>query len=134
MGVLLKTGLSRNRDEANLSTIATAKRKTTKRVTKAMSRKRRGTGKRELVKNQAGDFFARRTRGGQFNETHELGRSLSRDRRTNAKRLRNRARVIAATAVVSRIVVGLPSAAPGPEQLAEVRDVAVGARTEEGEG
>jgi hypothetical protein len=41
--------------------MATAKRKTTKRATKAMSRKRRGTGKRELVKNQAGNFFARRT-------------------------------------------------------------------------
>ena len=44
--------------------MATPKRKGTKRVTKAMSRKRRGTGKRELVKNQAGDFFARRTGGG----------------------------------------------------------------------
>jgi hypothetical protein len=31
-----------------------------------MSRKRRGAGKRELVKNQAGNFFARRTAGGRF--------------------------------------------------------------------
>ena len=50
-----------------------------------MSRKRRGTGKRELVKNQAGDFFARRTGGGQFKDMDARGRSLSQDRRTKAK-------------------------------------------------
>jgi hypothetical protein len=33
-----------------------------------MSRKRRGTGKRKLVKSQAGDFFARRTGSGRFKE------------------------------------------------------------------
>jgi hypothetical protein len=65
--------------------MATPKRKTTKRATKAMSRKRRGTGKRELVKNQAGDFFARRTGGGQFKEMDARGRSLSQDRRRKAK-------------------------------------------------
>ena len=65
--------------------MATAKRKTTKRATKAMSRKRRGTGKRELVKNQAGDFFARRTGTGRFKEMDERGRSLSQDRRRKAK-------------------------------------------------
>jgi hypothetical protein len=64
--------------------MATPKRKTTKRVTKAMSRKRRGAGKRELVKNQAGDFFARRAAGGQFKEMDERGRSLSQDRRKKA--------------------------------------------------
>lgn len=64
--------------------MATPKRKTVKRATKAMSRKRRGTGKRELVKTQAGDFFARRTKGGQFREMDERGRSLSQDRRKKA--------------------------------------------------
>jgi hypothetical protein len=64
--------------------MATPKRKTTKRATTA-SRKRRGTGKRELVKNQAGDFFARRTGGGQFKEMDARGRSLSQDRRRKAK-------------------------------------------------
>jgi hypothetical protein len=65
--------------------MATPKRKTTKRVTKAMSRKRRGNGKRELVKNQAGDFFARRTGSGRFKEMDERGRSLTQDRRRKAK-------------------------------------------------
>jgi hypothetical protein len=65
--------------------MATPKRKTTKRVTKAMSRKRRGTGKRELVKNQAGDFFARRTATGRFKEMDQRGRSLPQDRRRKAK-------------------------------------------------
>jgi len=50
-----------------------------------MSRKRRGTGKRELVKNQARDFFARRAAGGQFKEMDERARSLSHDRRRKAK-------------------------------------------------
>jgi len=50
-----------------------------------MSRKRRGNGKRALVKNQAGDFFARRTGGGQFKEMDERSRSLTQDRRLKAK-------------------------------------------------
>jgi hypothetical protein len=50
-----------------------------------MSRKRRGNGKRELVKNQAGDFFARRTGSGRFKEMDERGRSLAQDRRRKAK-------------------------------------------------
>ena len=49
-----------------------------------MSRKRRGTGKRELVKKQAGDFFARRGTG-QFKEMDARGRSLSQDRRRTAQ-------------------------------------------------
>jgi hypothetical protein len=62
--------------------MATPKRKTTKRATKAKSR---GTGKRELLKNQAGDFFARRTGTGRFREMVERGRSQSQDRRRKAK-------------------------------------------------
>jgi hypothetical protein len=64
--------------------MATPKRKTTKRATKATSRKRR-TGSRELGQYKAGDFFARRTTGGRFREMDERGRSLSQDRRRKAK-------------------------------------------------
>jgi hypothetical protein len=46
---------------------------------------KRGTGKRELVHNAAGDFYARRSGGGQFSEMDERGRSLAADRRTKAK-------------------------------------------------
>jgi hypothetical protein len=65
--------------------MATPKRKTTKRATKATTQKRRGTGKRELVANRAGDFYARRTGSGQFKEMDQRGRSLSADRRKKAK-------------------------------------------------
>jgi hypothetical protein len=66
--------------------MATPKRKGLKRATETTaSRKRRGTGKRELVKNQAGDFFARRTASGQFKELDERGRSLTQDRKRRAK-------------------------------------------------
>jgi hypothetical protein len=65
--------------------MATPKRNTTKRASKAIGRKRRGTGKRELVKNQAGEFFARRTGSGRFKEMDERGRSLAADRRRKAK-------------------------------------------------
>jgi hypothetical protein len=46
---------------------------------------KRGTGKRELVKNAAGDFFAKRTGGGQFKELDERNTSLVADRRIKAK-------------------------------------------------
>jgi hypothetical protein len=63
---------------------ARPKRKTTKRVTKTKAKRARGTGKRELVENRAGDFFARRTGTGQFREMDARGRSLSQDRRRKA--------------------------------------------------
>jgi hypothetical protein len=53
---------------------------------------KRGSGKRELVKNAAGDFFARRTAGGQFKEMDERGRSLAKDRRTKARTVAPRGR------------------------------------------
>lgn len=59
------------------------KRKTVNRAIKNGTS--RGSGKRELVQNQAGDFFARRTGGGQFKEADARGRSLSQDRRRKAK-------------------------------------------------
>jgi hypothetical protein len=65
--------------------MATPKRKTTKRATKTTTQKRRGAGKRELVENRAGDFYARRTGSGQFTEMDQRGRSLSADRRKKAK-------------------------------------------------
>ncbi len=44
----------------------------------------RGSGKRELVANAAGEFFARRSGDGRFSEMDERGRSSSADRRRKA--------------------------------------------------
>jgi hypothetical protein len=45
----------------------------------------RGSGKRELIENAAGDFYANRDKDGQFSEMDERGRSLAADRRSSAK-------------------------------------------------
>jgi hypothetical protein len=45
----------------------------------------RGSGKRDLLKTPAGNFFARRDGEGQFREMDEVGRSLAADRRRKAK-------------------------------------------------
>jgi hypothetical protein len=45
---------------------------------------KRGSGKRELLANAAGDFFARRSGDGRFSEMDERGRSLATDRRRKA--------------------------------------------------
>jgi hypothetical protein len=55
---------------------------TTKSKTKA---KGRGSGKRDLVENRAGAFYAHRGPGGQFKDMEERGRSLAADRRQKAK-------------------------------------------------
>ncbi|MEP6769098.1 MAG: hypothetical protein ABJC61_10540 [Acidobacteriota bacterium] len=47
--------------------------------------KKRGSGKRDLVKTPTGDFFAHRDGEGQFREMDEMGRSLAADRRKKAK-------------------------------------------------
>lgn len=44
----------------------------------------RGSGKRTLVQNAAGDFYARRDAKGQFKEMDERGRATSADRRQQA--------------------------------------------------
>ena len=53
---------------------------------------KRGTGKRELVQNAAGDFYARRSGDGQFKEMDERGASLAADRRTKAKTVTTKGR------------------------------------------
>lgn len=45
----------------------------------------RGSGKRELIENAAGDFYAKRDKDGEFSEMDERGRSLAADRRKSAK-------------------------------------------------
>jgi len=64
------------------------KKGTTSKVTakKGGSKKQaRGSGKRELIENAAGDFYAKRDQEGQFSEMDERGRSLAADRRKPAK-------------------------------------------------
>ncbi len=51
----------------------------------AKAKAKRGTGKRELLKNAAGAFFARRDGEGQFKGMDERGRSLAADRRRKSK-------------------------------------------------
>ncbi len=46
---------------------------------------KRGSGKRELVAPRGDKRFVRRDGAGQFKESDDVGRSLSRDRRTPAK-------------------------------------------------
>jgi hypothetical protein len=66
--------------------MAKASKATPKATTK------RGTGKRELVKNAAGNFFAKRTGSGQFKDMDERGRSLAADRRTEANTVATKGR------------------------------------------
>lgn len=61
-----------------------------KRVSKSASAsksapKKRGSGKRDLLKTPTGNFFAHRDGEGQFTEMDEVGRSLAADRRKKAK-------------------------------------------------
>jgi len=48
--------------------------------------KKGSTSKRERLKTPTGTHFAKRTAKGQFKELDEVGRSLSADRRTSAKK------------------------------------------------
>ncbi|HYK43211.1 MAG TPA: hypothetical protein VE007_12545 [Thermoanaerobaculia bacterium] len=47
--------------------------------------RKRGSGKRDLVKTPTGNFFSHRDGEGKFREMDEMGRSLAADRRTKAK-------------------------------------------------
>jgi hypothetical protein len=49
------------------------------------TKRKRATGKRELLKSRTATFFARRTAKGRFKELDERGRSLTADRRRKAK-------------------------------------------------
>jgi hypothetical protein len=46
---------------------------------------KRGTGKRELIKTRTDKRFVRRTGGGQFKASDDVGKSLAGDRRKSAK-------------------------------------------------
>jgi len=46
---------------------------------------KRGTGKRELINTGTDKRYVRRNGQGQFKESDDVGRSLSADRRKNAK-------------------------------------------------
>ena len=46
---------------------------------------KRGTGKRELINTGNDKRYVRRNAQGQFKESDDVGRSLSADRRKNAK-------------------------------------------------
>jgi len=48
--------------------------------------KKRSTSKRELIDTGKNKMFAKRTAKGQFKEMDDVGRSLSADRRTTAKK------------------------------------------------
>jgi hypothetical protein len=66
--------------------MATKKVSGKKVSTKSGTKKQaRGSGKRGLIENAAGDFYAKRDGNGQFSEMDERGRSLAADRRKSAK-------------------------------------------------
>jgi len=61
----------------------TTKTKTRNRT--ASSSRRRGSGKRELIKPNGDARYVRRDASGRFNESDDVGRSLAADRRRKAK-------------------------------------------------
>ena len=52
---------------------------------KAKKAKKRSTARRELIAPRGDKRYVRRSRGGQFSESDDVGRSLSADRRRKAK-------------------------------------------------
>jgi len=50
-----------------------------------MPRKKRGSGKRELINTGTDKRYVRRRADGTFKESDDVGRSLSQDRRKKAK-------------------------------------------------
>lgn len=66
--------------------MATKKGSSKKAARKADAKEQaRGSGKRELIENPAGDFYGKRDNDGQFSEMDERGRSLGADVRKAAK-------------------------------------------------
>lgn len=65
---------------AKKSPATKVKKSATKKATK------RASGKRDLIENRAGAFFAKRSKDGTFKDLEERGRSLAADRRTKAKK------------------------------------------------
>lgn len=62
-----------------------AAQKTTKRAAKKGTKRSKST-KRELIDTGTDKRYVRRSAGGQFKESDDVGRSLSLDRRRTAKR------------------------------------------------
>lgn len=54
-------------------------------TTKAPTKKRRSSGKRELVNTGTDKRFVRRRANGTFKESDDVGKSLSQDRKRKAK-------------------------------------------------
>ena len=52
---------------------------------KAKKSKKRSAAKRELIAPRGDKRYVRRSKGGQFSESDDVGRSLSADRRRKAK-------------------------------------------------
>jgi len=57
----------------------------TRRKSSTARRRKRSSGKRELLKTRNASFFGKRTARGRFKEMDERGRSLASDRRRKAK-------------------------------------------------
>lgn len=62
-----------------------AKAASSKTAAGGSTARKRGSGKRDLLKTPTGNFFAHRDSEGQFREMDEMGRSLAADRRTKSK-------------------------------------------------
>ena len=57
----------------------------TKRKRSTTRKRKRSSGKRELLKTRNATFFGKRTAKGRFKEMDQRGRSLAADRRRQAK-------------------------------------------------
>ena len=73
------------RTRSNGKSSAKSKSAKSKKTASGSASRKRGSGRRDLVKTPTGDFFARRDGEGKFKEMDEVGRSLAADRRRNAK-------------------------------------------------
>jgi hypothetical protein len=58
----------------------------TKTKSSSRSSSKRGSGRRELIKPKGDARYVRRTPGGQFKESDDVGRSLKLDRQRKAKK------------------------------------------------
>ncbi len=63
-----------------------AAKKSSKKKSAKRSTKKKSDGGRELIAPRGDKRFVRRDDQGQFNESDDVGRSLSQDRRRNSKR------------------------------------------------
>jgi hypothetical protein len=63
----------------------TAKKKAAPKTAKKTAKKKRKAAKRELIDTGTDKRYVRRSAGGQFKESDDMGRSLSLDRRRKAK-------------------------------------------------